>query len=297
LICDTAAGDCVQCLSAVDCLSGQTCVANVCTGGSGAGGVVGAGGIVGNGGNPFAGGNGGVAGPGGSIGGGGFPGTGGGGDVCPAGNGAVASMRLKEVFIGAVDYLILVNAHASCSANVSGMMLSMRWTASDGGLDVTLPSLTLGPGQTLVVTEGVAQFGQVQAEANINWGATTAGYAMLCNGLCTATSGGSVVDLVSFEAGAAPPALPSPLTFTPLTTITTTNENTEAYLHVGSAGVYPAFLSSDWTAGAATFPPNGSCPGLPPRNGVACNTFGTSCTYGAVMCTCNIIPLPLWSCS
>jgi hypothetical protein len=144
---------------------------------------------------------------------------------------------------------------------------------SDGTAGVTLP-----------ITD-------IQTTSNINWQGTYGGAALLCTGPCTGTT---VLDAFAYQGGAAPPALPSPVTFAPpLTSITTANEQTDSFHRVAFKGASPTFAPSDWTTGPATRPgqggtTSGPCATTPPTG--ACTT-GTSCTpavgSGYTLCICS----------
>jgi hypothetical protein len=212
---------------------------------------------------------------------------------CPGGAGVVQSVRIVEVFIGDGDYVILENRHATCSAQLSGMQLRLYETAGSDNIDFTLPTFTLNPGARVLVTESTAGAGEISTGTNIFWSSSTGGYAMLCTGACTTAGTPNVVDAFSYQGTQAPPALPSPVAFSPgpHTGITSSNETTQAFKRSAYAGAYPTYLRADWVVGAASYA-GSSCPATQPSG--ICTTVQT-CVYGLVTCTCGSI-FSTWTC-
>ncbi len=171
--------------------------------------------------------------------------------ACPAGNAAQSAVRMIELHVGDVDYIVLRNTDMTCSADLQGMEIG----ASAGNVQpliTPLPSFVLGPGQDVYVVEPNGfQTGDIQTSGNIIWIGNSFGYALLCRGACTVAA--NVVDAVGFGGAV---ELPSPLSMVPsgLTGITSVNEDSHAYRRSAFSGAYPAFQSSDWTVGLASRP-------------------------------------------
>jgi hypothetical protein len=226
--------------------------------------------------------------------------------ACPGGSGAVDSVRLVEISIGATDYAILENTHASCGANLVGMQIRLftAGTSTTNDVTFTLPSHPLAPGARVVVVQDTGGAGEIGVGSNIWWDPGAGGYALLCKSACVTSPTPNVLDAVSYSGTSYPPeAFPSPVSFSPspLTGVTASNQETTAYKRVAFAGAYSTYLASDWTTGAPTRSAGASCPGTQPANGSSCtsNLSGLSCVYGAVTCTCSgdIFSGYDWSCS
>jgi len=204
--------------------------------------------------------------------------------TCGAATGP-SPVRLKEVFVGTPEYLVLENP-SGCPADLGGLTLSFNTSYASGApSDFALPSQTLDPGSTVVVVDGTATTpapGEIGTTSNIDWQAAYGGYVLLCNGSCSTPT--NAIDALAFQGGSAPPPFPGVISFDPaLTTITSSNEQTDSFQRVALKGVYPGFLPSDWTTGKASQSP---CPATQPSG--ACTQVGLVCSYGAVSCTCTL---------
>jgi hypothetical protein len=203
---------------------------------------------------------------------------------------------MVEVMVGTPEYVVLENTSA-CDVNLNGLTMSFLTSTPNGTTaTIALPSQTLAGGATVTVSDGTAGVTlpatDIQTTTNINWQATYGGAVLLCTGPC---SGSTVLDALAFQGGAAAPALPTPVAFTPaLTTITTANEQSDSFQRVAFKGASPTFAPSDWTTGAATRPGQTATTGAPctttPPTG-ACAT-GSTCTpaagSGYTTCICDI---------
>lgn len=215
---------------------------------------------------------------------------------CPGGNGAQSSVRLDEINVGTEDYVVLKNTDPQCTANIQGMQLVVRVAASPvETLTFTLPSHDLDPGETVTIVETNAAAGEILMPNTIIWTPESQpGHALLCDGPCSTVT--NVIDAFAYRAGTTqPPALPNPVTFTPLQTgITMATEDTKSWRRTAYAGSYPGFVGGDWVVGDATrSSTSGMCPVSQPANGSTCTNPFQSCAYGGVTCTCNFIT---WDC-
>lgn len=221
--------------------------------------------------------------------------------TCSGGATASASVRLAEVMVGTPEYVVLENT-SGCPVSLNGLTLSFATSYVSGiGSTFALPAQTLAPGEKVFVVDGTVASPSPAATdigttSNIDWQATYGGTVLLCNGAC---SGATVLDALAFQGGTAPPALPSPITFSPvLTTITTANEQTESFHRLAFTGVSPTFKPSDWSVAAASRPGSSgaTCPATQPMNGTSClSALALSCPYGSVTCTCSFTTFS-WSC-
>jgi hypothetical protein len=211
-------------------------------------------------------------------------------------------VRLKEVFIGTPEYLVLENT-GGCPVDLSGLTLSFDTSSASGVPSTfTLPSQSLDAGATVTVVDGTAATptaGQIGTTNNIDWQGAYGGWVMLCDGPCTTPA--NTVDALAFQGGTAPRPFPGVVTFSPaLTAITTSNEQTDSFQRVAHTGAYPNFARSDWTTGPATTPgATTTCPLTQPVSGNSCGTYGLSCPYGTINCSCTLglsTFLFAWSC-
>ncbi|MCC6213820.1 MAG: hypothetical protein IT376_03055 [Polyangiaceae bacterium] len=209
--------------------------------------------------------------------------------ACPTN--PVEDLRLVEVFLGATDHIVIENT-GTCPVDVAGLRLVVRTSAGTADdLSYLLPSRVLAGGEQVYVTDDQSTPTDIVPSSNIYFTASTGENVLLCDGLCTATT---VIDAFRHASGAAPPALPAGITFVsaPETGITSANVETSAYVRVGYSGSAPAFSAADWAVGAASRIVS-DCPATAPADGSACSSLGTTCSYGAITCSC----LFTWSCS
>jgi hypothetical protein len=166
-------------------------------------------------------------------------------------------MRLQELRIGTPDYVALKNTSTQCPANLAGLDLRMLDSNTTFfTFNHVFASQTVAPGEVVYVFENTAGTAvtDVNTSQNIGFSGSRGGWVVLCAGACTTTSAPNAVDAIAFGSGTVqPPALPVPLTFSPpVTGVTSTNQNTTAYIRAQVTGVTPNFTSADWTLGAPT---------------------------------------------
>lgn len=160
---------------------------------------------------------------------------------CPA-----SSLKLTQLDIGANDGLHLVNTSTSCAVDLSGLgVLFDDSTGQDRAVE--LPDQWLAEGSTLRVARTPPP-GHVTS-GDFDLSLARGGAAMLCFGACSAPNGGYVIDLVAFSEGAAHPALPTGVSFSPAGLSGVTNGSTYSYLREELTGDYPTFLAADWDVG------------------------------------------------
>jgi hypothetical protein len=175
-----------------------------------------------------------------------------------------------------------------CPVDVVHMVLSFQ-TASTTGTDLEfeLPEFRLGGGEVATVGNGtvsLAHSWDIETNKSIPIHASNGGYLLLCNGVCSAAL--NVVDAFAFKGSGTnavvePPALPAPVTFSPLSAVTPDRQDDDSYQRVQYTGSYPNFNASDWTARAAKF---SECLGA--SQGASCTTRGVVC-HGTTTCTCT----------
>lgn len=172
---------------------------------------------------------------------------------------ARGQVRLAEIFIGDPDFIKLEN-RAGCTAQLAGLVLEVQ-SSSVGSVPTSfaLPSFSLGAGLTvnLVDNTGTAGSGEIAIGSNVFMTDADGSRLLLCNGPCSSTA--NVIDAVLIQGTSAttgvPPALPSPLSFSPaLTGIGSSNYDTHSYQRVAHLGARPTFLPSDWAVGPTTRP-------------------------------------------
>jgi hypothetical protein len=139
-----------------------------------------------------------------------------------------------------------------------------------------------------VVDSGGEQSGDILAHENIYLTPESGGSVTLCEGPC---SGGKILDYFAHQSGAAAPAPPSGVTFTPspLTGITAATQDHESYSRAQFTGAFPNFKAADWQVAAASRPSVNSteCPPTQPQMFSSCSTDqSVMCTYGAAICFC-----------
>lgn len=158
-------------------------------------------------------------------------------------------LRLVEVGIGDTDYAVLRNM-SDCTARTEGVMVLFD-DAEGADLTVTLPRITLQPGEQLRLDEnaGVSPPAGVIDVGNIQFDSDRGAAVLLCVGDCS--DGDNVIDAFAYEASSkAPPALPAPVDFDyPLSGITSANKNDKAFIRVDVNGTAPSFLANDWCTG------------------------------------------------
>ncbi len=181
--------------------------------------------------------------------------------TCPGGNGAVDAVRLQEVQLGNTDYVALRNTSTQCPANLAGLDLVMLDSDTTFfTLNWVFSSQTIAPGETVYVfenTSGTAPT-DINVGVNIGFSGSRGGWVVLCVGSCTTSTASNAVDAIAFASSDVgtnqqPPALPVPLTFSPLlTAIGSANQSTTSYIRSQVSGVAPNFTSADWTLGTPT---------------------------------------------
>lgn len=209
---------------------------------------------------------------------------------CPSGGVTPSAVRLAEVFIGTNDYVVLVN-RGGCPAQLDTLSLRIGATDPQNILEFDLPAQLLAAGaRVYVIDVNGAKTGDIPVGQNDNIFLTpdTGEYVALCQGPC---SSGVVLDYFAHASGAQPPLPPVGITFTPapLTGITMSTQDTQAYVRSAYAGASPSFKASDWQVGAASRPYENvsTCPPTQPAGGSACSMgTGEFCVYGAVTCIC-----------
>jgi hypothetical protein len=179
-----------------------------------------------------------------------------GGDFCTGEPNAAFGLRLEEVFIGTLDFVSIKN-HASCAVPVAPFHVRLSTGGVATPIDAVLDagSLSLGSGATLYLSEPPNKPGDVNTGVQIPNGGGISGTVQLCLGTCAT---GATVDAIAWEGVLAaggtptqPPALPSPITFTPnLTDITDANQETTSYRRAAIAGTNSRFFGTDWQAKA-----------------------------------------------
>ncbi len=209
--------------------------------------------------------------------------------ACAPAGGPPTHVRMTEVFIGTNDYILLTNL-GDCSAQVDSLSLRIAASEASNDIELDMPSRVLTPGESVYVIDAAGAQGNDITPPNgdnIFLTPDTGGYVMLCIGSC---GNGVVQDYFAHASGAQPPPPPAGLAFTPapLTGITTTDQDTNAYKRIAFAGSYPAFKATDWQVGAASRPYENppSCPATKPADGSGCAASGAMCQYAGVVCTC-----------
>jgi hypothetical protein len=196
----------------------------------------------------------------------------------------VNDVALEEVNIGTLDYVVLRNNNTSgCSANLDGLSLAFV-AGKPADFTFDLPSYTLAAGATVFVVEGTPQPQDISTATNIDIGPLDGAYIALCNGVCNASDGSNVIDLVATSGVS---GLPPPLTFSsPLTGITDTNENTTSYVRVAHDGAPPNFRGTDWAIGQAS-----RIPACDPAACTGCNPalLQTPCCTTSDTCGCRTL--------
>jgi hypothetical protein len=172
---------------------------------------------------------------------------------CGPSGGPPTEVRMTEVFMGNVDYIVLKN-RGTCGAQLDGLSLRISSTTPDT-LDFDLPSYVLDPGANvyLIYSTGV-QAGDLAVPGIEGYLLPSLGeWVALCQGPCT---GGVILDYFVHADGGTPPAGPPGVTFEPgpVSGIDTFTAATNAYLRVAYAGTSPSFSAADWQISAATRP-------------------------------------------
>ena len=152
---------------------------------------------------------------------------------------ASGTLVLQEVYPGTPDYLVIRNASTS-PRNVSGFKIEMHGT---GPVSFTLPSLVLGPGQSVHVFEySDGQSGDIQTGDNIPFYNGLVGYE---NAVVLSSPAGTVIDYVGF--GPTLIGLPSGASQSGgAIGYTGYAVSTESHHRAGMKGAWPTFQASDW---------------------------------------------------
>jgi hypothetical protein len=159
---------------------------------------------------------------------------------------------LQEINVGADDYVVIKNT-GTAAVDLTGVQIVLTdSTVPNADNAVFLPPQQLAAGASLyLVEDSTPQAGDFYM-GSIFYTSSSSFLAMLCYGNCDETKSSNVLDAGLF--GSIARTLPTGVTFTggPVGGITSANENTTSYTRVGSVGVAPAFLASDWGTAAAS---------------------------------------------
>ncbi len=154
------------------------------------------------------------------------------------------AIRIQEASHEDPDYIAIINLSV-CPTDIEGLEVM----TNDGSLSssIPLPSQILQPGEVVYLVESSLGTGtDINLGYNISWVSDDDGFVLLCEGPCTVTS--NVVDALQF--GGTPPALPSPLVFSP--SAMGDISSGQAYIRAAFTGVYPVFNQTDWSTGTNT---------------------------------------------
>jgi hypothetical protein len=219
--------------------------------------------------------------------------------TCPAGYGALDSLRLTEIMIGQNDYVVLKNVNNTCSLDLAGIAIQLN--DSSNTHSYTFPSKILSPKQSLYLIENNGSMtDDIVIPDSIYWnGSSGGGHVMLCKNDCSSSA--NVIDAAIFKTGTTQPqpfGNGATMIGGYLSGITTNTEGTMSWKRVAFTGSTPNFQATDWTVGSATRPDSGqsaTCPSIQPQDLSTCSQPGLECSYGITQCTCDDF-FGWWSC-
>ncbi|HVU01766.1 MAG TPA: hypothetical protein VHE30_08440 [Polyangiaceae bacterium] len=161
-------------------------------------------------------------------------------------------LRIVELGIGTTDYAVIRNL-SDCPAALGGSTVKFD-DSTQTDLVVSLPAMTLAPGEQLRIQEGLGSTAPgVLGVGSIPFQYVRGGTVLLCKTNCSSAS--DVLDVVQFADAEPsvlepPPAPPAGVTNVfPLTGIDGTNQDTKSWVRVGTTGKSPSFTGGDWCTG------------------------------------------------
>jgi len=160
-------------------------------------------------------------------------------------------LRIIEHFAGNPDYIVISNP-TTCVLELDPLEI-MFDDQRNTDFNFAVPAYTMPANSTLVISDSSSSPpGSLYVGGNIPFAASRGGWVALCDGACSTPS--NIIDIIAWEGGQPPPALPPGISFTPgpVTGVTSANESTTSHIRQAFQGVAPNFLMSDWTSGPKT---------------------------------------------